>query len=272
MDINDRILEKLKEWREKEGELPQYLELYRGLLLIQIEVKARIPAPKPLQTRDQINATLRKGVPILTWDALSIDWPIFRELFQKAAMAISDHIEPAPENLKNTSFDIPQLKEIAREWYESSKVSPTHDVPEEILGAMIHCALKPFLTAQAESLAGMIDQQQWRRRICPVCGGKPDFAFLEREQGARWLVCSRCDTEWLFQRLECPYCGTQNQKELGYFTDDKEIYRLYVCQRCRTYLKAIDLRKADSNVLLPLERVLTVDMDRQGREKGFKGG
>lgn len=270
MEINNKILERLQEWQQKEGELPQYLELYKQLLLIQIE--ANVPSRKQSITKEQISATLRKGVPILTWDALFVDWPIFQKLLQRAAIAISDHAEAAPQSLKNLTFDIPQLREAARAWYEGSTLSPAQGVPEEILAAIIHCALKPFLAAQAEPLTKMIDYEQWRRRTCPVCGGKPDFAFLEKQQGARWLLCSRCDSEWLFQRLECPYCGNQNQNELAYFSDDKELYRLYVCQRCHSYLKAIDLRKTDSEILLPLERVLTADMDRQAQEKGFKGG
>ena len=56
-------------------------------------------------------------------------------------------------------------------------------------------------------------------------------------------MCSKCAAEWLFQRLECPYCGTQDQNTLAYFTDDKGLYRLYICEHCRHYLKAIDLRQ-----------------------------
>jgi FdhE protein len=275
VDINNKILAKLKELQQKEGELPQYLELYRQLLLIQIE--ANIPSRKPLLTKDEINAIIRKGTPLLKWDALSssIDWTIFPQLFRKAATTISKYTERTPKGLNDVSFNLATLQEIAKAWYEGSPLSSqenTKGITEELLDATIHCAMKPFLTAQGNALIKLVDQEQWRRRICPVCGGKPDFAFLEKEKGARWLLCSRCDTEWLFQRLECPYCGTQNQNELAYFADDKELYRLYVCQQCHTYLKAIDLRRTDSEVLLPLERLLTVDMDRQGQEKGYKRG
>ncbi|MBA7684396.1 Protein FdhE [subsurface metagenome] len=76
----------------------------------------------------------------------------------------------------------------------------------------------------------------------------------------------------LFQRLECPYCGNQNQAALAYFTDDEGLYRLYVCEQCHTYIKAVDLRRTESQVLLPLERVMTLDMDREGQEKGYKPG
>ena len=115
----------------------------------------------------------------------------------------------------------------------------------------------------------MVDQENWRRGFCPVCGGNPDIAFLDTERGARWLVCSRCDAEWVFQRLQCPYCGCTDQNALAYFTDDKGSYRLYVCEQCKHYLKAIDLRQAEEGVLMPLERLFTLDIDRQAQEDGY---
>ncbi len=95
------------------------------------------------------------------------------------------------------------------------------------------------------------------------------MAFLEKEVGARWLLCSRCDTEWLFQRLECPYCGTNEPNALSFFPDDEGLYRLDVCDQCKCYLKAIDLRKAKDDTLLPLERLYTMDLDRQAKENGY---
>ena len=105
-----------------------------------------------------------------------------------------------------------------------------------------------------------------------MCGNKPDFSFLDKEMGMRWLLCSHCDTKWIFQRLQCPYCGTQNQDALAYFTDDKGVYRLYVCEQCHKYIKTIDLRHTGPEVLLPLERILTLDMDRQAQDKGYQAG
>ena len=95
------------------------------------------------------------------------------------------------------------------------------------------------------------------------------MAVLKPEYGARWLLCSRCDTEWSFQRLECPYCGTKEQSALSFFTDEEGPYRLYVCDQCKCYLKAIDLRKAKDDIPLPLERLYTIDLDRQAKEYGY---
>ena len=118
----------------------------------------------------------------------------------------------------------------------------------------------------------MVDQKLWRRGYCPVCGGSPDIAFLDEEAGGRWLVCSRCDARWRFQRLECPYCGNQDPESLSYFSDDAGVYRLYVCDKCHTYLKAIDLRKVSEDVSPSLERLTTLDMDVQGKSKGYQPG
>ena len=97
-------------------------------------------------------------------------------------------------------------------------------------------------------------------------------AYLEEKEGARWLVCSRCDTEWLFRRFECPYCNNNDQAKLGYFTDDKGLYRLYFCEKCRKYIKAIDLRITEEKILFPVERILTLDIDSQALAEGYEPG
>ena len=213
-------------------------------------------------------------MPLLEWNTLSLDWSAFQNLFLAVATVASQHYKAADfESLREIASDLSLLQEITRTWYEGLSWSPDlQGVDKELLSAMIHFAAKPFLTAHSEGLSGLVDQEQWRRGYCPICGGKPDFGFLDKERGARWLFCCRCDAQWLFQRLECPYCGTQDQNALAYFADDNELYRLYVCERCRSYLKVVDLRRTQSEVLLPLERVLTIDMDRQGQERGYKAG
>ncbi|MDD5095538.1 MAG: formate dehydrogenase accessory protein FdhE [Dehalococcoidia bacterium] len=273
MGIDERTLQKLDDWQQEEGCLPENVELYRDLLRISVEAKKSIPSPQPILTELEAGATLRNGIPLVKWDAISVDWPTFRELFQRAFALLAEHAVPSPEKSERAAFDITLLQEMAKAWYEDASLSSwavTLGVMEDALARAIQCALRPFLKTRTEVLAGLVDQGQWRRGYCPVCGGKPDFAFLDKDRGARRLVCSRCDTDWLFQRLECPYCRNSDQKELAYFTDEKELYRLYTCERCHRYLKAIDLRQTESEILAPLERLLTADMDRQGQEKGYK--
>ena len=275
MEVNQSILKRLDEWQREEGSLPEILGYYQDLLRAQAGAGASIAVPEPALTKTEIDSGIREGIPLLAWDALSIDWTAFERLFRAAAAVILEHSESSGAGLEGIASDGSVLREIAKNWYEGSALKSAAEargIDEESLAVAIHCAVKPFLVSHAQALIGLVPQEQWRRAVCPICGGKADFAYLDKERGARWLVCARCDTEWLFQRLECPYCGSQDQEKLKYYADDAALYRQYVCLQCKTYLKSIDLRKTEADVLMPLERVLTIDMDRQGREEGYSAG
>jgi len=114
--------------------------------------------------------------------------------------------------------------------------------------------------------------EHWWHSHCPVCGGAADYAFLDKERGGRWLVCSRCDSEWSYPRLECPFCDNNNQHLLNYYASEAGAHRLYTCEKCHQYLKATDLRQTGAAFYPPLERLLTLDMDRQGTELGYLPG
>jgi len=271
------ILQKLGEWRQKDGSLPQPIELYSRLLHLQTVLRSSL-TPEPDLSEETVLSQLRQGFPLLSFDDLLLDWKLVQNQFRMVIDILADYVAEEMEDtqeLKDLASDSSTLQQAARDWYQGlslSSIATKQNISEELLSAAIQATLRPFLTAHSEVLCGLVKQDLWRRRQCPVCGGKPDFTFLETERGARWLLCSRCDTEWLFQRLECPYCGSQNQDDLSYLTDDQELYRLYTCENCHSYIKAIDLRKANSDVSLLIERVITVDLDRQAEEAGYKAG
>lgn len=270
-----KILARLGEWEEKEGSLPRLLEFYRDLLNIQSKAGARICVPQLSLSGEVITSRLKSGAVLSGFDDLLVDWPLLQSIFEDIAVLVAGYSEAlgkAAENIRSLGSYPGNLKEISRAWFEGSRLAhglPADVVNEDLLEFMIGAALRPCLNSYCEQLIKLVDQKQWRRGYCPVCAGSPDFAFLDSESGARWLLCSRCDAEWLFQRLECPYCGTQDQNALVYLTDEEGRYRLYTCEKCRRYLKAIDLRQADYEVLLPLERFLTFDIDKQAHQNGY---
>ena len=269
------ILRKLAEQEEGGEKLPPLFELYRKLLDIQSRAKKRIGTPKPDLSNEAILDQIDRGVSLLRFEDLSLDWSLLREVFTEVIAAFADYPElfgELPEKLRKPEAGRLLTKKAVKAWYEETELpSPilTGAASENLLRAIIHATLQPFLASHSKALIGSVDQERWRRRYCPICGSQPDFAFLDKERGSRWLLCSRCDTECVFKRLECPYCGTQDQKSLAYFTDDEGLYRLYVCEQCKRYLKTIDLSKAKSEVVLPLERLYTLDLDSQAKIKGY---
>lgn len=265
-DLGSKILRKLEELKTQEGQLPAPLELYRHILVAQIDVKASLTIPPIVSgslSKEAFVAQLIAGVPLLSFEQQAWDWAAVQRLLRKVSAIVVEYSEDAAKEangLESLASDLATLKEAAEAWYECSSLhsfAESKGINEELMYFVLQTSLQPFLSGNAEALMGSINQEMWRRGYCPVCGGVPDFAFLTKDIGARWLLCSRCDAEWLFQRLQCPYCGNQDQNTLAYFTDDRGLYRLYVCEVCHRYIKAIDLRRTNEEILMPLERILT---------------
>ena len=229
---DSKILERLEEWEEKEGALPKSLEFYRGLLRIQSEARSRVGVLKLGLTEKAIGNRIRHGSPLLGFDDLSVDWSLLRNIFKEVTALFTSYSEvlgEIPKNLEDTSSCLALLKEATKAWFEGAQLPP-------------------------------------RMRVSGV-----NEALLELMLHAalRPFLITHCEALLSFVNQECPYCGTQDQGALAYFTDDEGLYRLYLCEQCRHYLKAIDLRQAECEVLLPLERFLTLDLDTQAHQDGY---
>ena len=277
-DRDKAIIQRLDGWSSPDTQWPRSIEVGIRLLRLGIEAQPRIGTVKTHLTRDATSALLMQGKPILAFEDINLDKALLEELFRATVRILVVELPGSHEDsqrLNQLAGNTALLRQVARDYYNETPLSATateHCIDTPLMEACISAALAPFLAAYSEALLELVAQELWRRKSCPICGGSADFAFLESEAGSRWLICSRCSMEWLFQRIQCPYCGTQKHQSLSYRTNSQGIYQLYTCEECRCYIKAIDLRKAGSEVLLPLERILTVDMDRQAGEANYKPG
>jgi FdhE protein len=274
-DIDSKILEKLAAMEKEEGGLPLLLQFFRDILHVQVEARKRIVTPQVGLSDDAISERTQQGIPLLSFDDINIELGPVQDLFVRVAGTYANYpgvFGEIPGKLRSPEAGRRLTPEAIRAWYtgEALPTAILSGADDTTVRAIIQFTLKPLLTTYAAALISSVKQEQWRRGYCPICGGIPDIAFLEKGKGAKHLVCSRCDSAWLFQRLECPYCGTQDQNALAYFTNEKGLYQLNVCDKCKRYLKTIDLRKTDNEVLMPLERLLTAVIDRQAQERGYQ--
>jgi formate dehydrogenase maturation protein FdhE len=259
----DKVLKKLEELESTS--LSESIELYVRLTRLQLEARSQIKIKETRLSQKEIGERVGLGVIALKFGELQLDWARVDKLFKRALSIIGEYSSSI-----DSESDIP-LRPIVESWY--NKQSFPHDgMDEDLVTVAVHSAVKPFLARWAEVLLPEIDQEKWRRGYCPICGGAPNFSYLEPENGARWLCCPRCDAEWLFQRIECPFCRNIKQKELTYFQDKAGLYRVYTCEGCKGYLKAVDLRKGGKDIAIPLEWIKTLDMDRQACERGYQAG
>ncbi len=133
---------------------------------------------------------------------------------------------------------------------------------------------KAFLMNLAKGLNGLGDavNKYWENGFCPVCGSLPSLGvFGGNRDGGMSLVCSLCETQWNFRRLHCPFCGNDDQKGLGYlYSEAEEGYRINYCDKCKLYLKIVDVRKKGNAYPYPIEDIITLPLDILAQEKGYK--
>jgi FdhE protein len=107
--------------------------------------------------------------------------------------------------------------------------------------------------------------------VCPLCGGRPQFGVLRAEgDGARrTLVCSLCATEWNYGRIGCPACGEGSETNLAvYIAEELKHVRVEACEKCRAYIKTVDLTK-DGHAVPVVDEIAAVPLDLWAAEKGY---
>jgi formate dehydrogenase maturation protein FdhE len=260
------VLEKLTEAAQKEPNLASYYEFHHALLELQQGAKKEIAATLEMADEEALQARLKQGLRLISFEQLPIEQSSFVKLVADIAEILTEHeIELEEEALPDSPAETISL---ARERFEEEQDDQEPEIT--LAQAAVDLALKPYVEWAAEQVMPHVDDAHWKRNRCPVCGGAPDLATLEGEAGARHLMCSRCSSQWSFRRVGCPFCNTTDHTKITYYSSDDEVYRLYVCQECQRYLKTIDLRKARGEVLLPAERITTIAMDAAARQEGYR--
>ncbi len=189
-----------------------------------------------------------RGLPLL--DDAALDIP---------AEEVEDLLARAVEVLSPVVDERAALERLGEAW-DAGVVTPASLVPRQgRIGApdlpsltalstaaieFLACAtLRPplevgFATARDHLTAG-----DWDLGVCPFCGGPPGFADVV-ESGQRRLACNLCGGTWTFGRVRCPFCGTEESRDLVRLVAEgaDEGYFISACRRCRAYVKELDRR------------------------------
>jgi FdhE protein len=110
---------------------------------------------------------------------------------------------------------------------------------------------------------------------CPTCGGLPQLSYFAVSgealvSGPRYLVCSRCATNWIFSRMTCAGCGESTGPKLPIFQEHERFPHIRVdgCQTCRKYLLTFDLRR-DTRAVPVVDEIAALPLDLYAREQGL---
>lgn len=112
---------------------------------------------------------------------------------------------------------------------------------------------------------GSAEFKDWHRATCPCCGGPPDLAL--RGEGARVLICSRCDAQWPAPTVGCLGCEATRAPTFVRVDAVDLGYELLVCHACARFIKE---RRAEGMQAPIIERALTVELDAAAERRGLR--
>lgn len=122
-----------------------------------------------------------------------------------------------------------------------------------------------ILRSAAAQVGKGADFSSWQRPTCPCCGGAPDLAV--RNDGARSLICSRCDTHWAAPTNGCLGCEATRPPTFVRVDALDLGYELLVCHACARYIKE---RRGDGMAAPMIERALTQELDIAAERRGLR--
>lgn len=147
-------------------------------------------------------------------------------------------------------------------------------LPQDLVTLIFTFSLATFYQSRYQDFLSQVDTYLWEGGYCPICAVKPHYGLLQAQNGSRVLECWLCGIRWNYLRIKCPFCGNVNQKQLGYFREEKEsLGRVDFCEHCHSYYKIFDLRHYErDDAILPIHNLATLPWDLLARKEGFLPG
>ena len=273
-----RAFTRIAKLRQAQPELKAILDYYEALLKAQEEMKGAFHPDLAGLDIERCQKRNSEGLPFLQPEDIKIDWGLFDSLFGRIGQISRQHAE-RPDSIGSW----PSISGNSGEWHDTllkglledgamlGRVAERTGISLDVFTFLACQTAAPFLEAYAERLRESVDDSAWLKGNCPICGGEPLMGKLEQEVGKRILQCHLCRTEWESRRLECPFCGNNDQETLRYFYDEQEPdYRVEVCDLCKAYLKTVDTRKREGEPALLAENVATIHLDLVAEQEGYR--
>lgn len=274
-------LQKLKEQiprlKEQRPAYKEILNFYEKVVEEQERVRPSINIT-PLKIKDDLSALqMKEGFPLLNKEDFPLDLASSIELFQslchigkEATSMMKEDIQKIEDAIKDEKLYLDELlRKHSNPDYQNKIIEDTK-FNRMILNYLIHMSIQPSIHANVEKLKGYVDLKNWLKGYCPICGSYPQMSLL-RGEGQRFYLCSFCGFEWPGERLKCPFCENKEHESLHYyFVEGQKTYRIDTCDKCKQYIKTIDVRELDHEPDLTLEDITTVHLDILASKNGFK--
>jgi FdhE protein len=236
-----------------------------------LPLNIRISSPDPLRF-SQGMTLLNEGIFPLSTDSMEQVRDRMIPVLSKAFPKIRPVLRKLKAALKKNQMDLKNCMESLLHNRDEiiEQTAPRLETDPLSLKFILGQLLKPVVEKQAESLRSIIQNLNWKKGYCPVCGSFPVLSYLKGTEGQRWLMCGCCSHEWRFMRTQCPFCENEDPKKSELcFVEDRAYERAEMCHQCKRYLTGIDLRKYPYAFIPEVALTGTMYLDILAQEKGF---
>ncbi|RYD04283.1 hypothetical protein N752_15685 [Desulforamulus aquiferis] len=216
-----------------------YVELLELDNLDSLELKVNL-------TREQIN-DWGKGLAVLALAPIEFNWELaFERLLAVAKVCQKWQTGPQQLTEKNIedleSLEAHQRKELVNSLIrvdgQNNQWAKTLGISTELLDFLSINTFRPALKTFSQHILTKLPAGEWEQAHCPVCGDQPTMSKLSGKEGLRKLYCSRCETEWRYKRIGCPYCKNDDVPSMYYLTlEDNKQYRCICAITVKATLK-----------------------------------
>jgi len=261
-------------------DLPEgYVEFYKAIESWQNELLFRLK--RTMEPDTEAVAEMKAGIqkPMLETHGFNLDPEMYKgacfeliELVRRERETVEGLIKPIIDAFSDLDFSEVAIRVVNDDKKYFDLLAQEKGFACELAFFLLDHALRPFLRCYALPFQDVIsgDNFNWMTGTCPICGFQANFSRVRAEDGQRFLFCEHCFSEWQSKYLGCIYCGNTEPQSIKFLVvEGDDANQIFVCDKCKGYLKTFDERKGQMKTDLFIAGVETVYLDLIAEEEGY---
>ena len=276
-----KSLKTIEDYKSANPHYTELLDIMADILILREEYRNNMKDPIFHVEENLITQKMEGGLPLIDFTGKKYNLTRPKEYFNslisiaekrmpEVAQNIIDIVKSKQfdwEKMIRSSFDC-KVEEIDAQGLLAGRESEENI---DLIDLFTEESLRPELEIIAEKYGEIVEKSNWSEGYCPICGKEPKIGEIrDEEEGKRYLFCHQCGFKWHFHRIKCPFCGNEEQHSLAYFeVEGEERYRVDVCNKCRRYIKTVELPKSSEEPNLDVEDIATLHLDMIAYDEGY---
>jgi FdhE protein len=276
-----KSLKTIEDYKAANPHYTELLDIMADILILREEYHINMKDSIFHVDENLITQKMEGGLPLIDFAGKKYDLTRPKEYFNSLISIAERRMPEVAQNIidiiKSPQFDWEKIIRASFdhkiEVTDAQGLSAGHEAEENIdlIDLFTEESLRPELESVAQKYGEIVEKSGWSEGYCPICGKEPKIGEIRNEEeGKRYLFCHQCGFKWYFHRIKCPFCGNEEQHSLAYFeVEGEERYRVDVCNKCRRYIKTVELPKSSEEPNLDVEDIATLHLDMIACDEGY---